>query len=955
MAGLHNEYGSLDDTMVEPLFELDDFFGERLLNVTSDSTPEPSPTMLFQPCREMERFPYSGTASLDCTNGTASEEVISYDTLSQEPKAAIESVQQFQVQHPSDVVQPHQDVAFDLEQNQRKINELLNERMRLIQRSQYSQSVKHGGKQGNQDLRIFLDSAILATEQDKAVDRTSQGKVSTFAGLTQNDVQHLNSCDIGLFETTITTILDPAYPSVDGLPNMTRPYRSDFEISGLSYITTTEPDTALDPTFLVAGNQLNEAFVDHSPSSFANLPNTDGGPIQLDNGPLDLNDTVLLDQSYSKTDIQHNVTLINSSSSSLTQLSNDTTTWPWRQGRPYYLGTSTPPALPRTALAFTPSYSVITPDRPFPNTPQSIASLKSPYLDPLGPAQEKLTATRKRGRQCGADRKKQIPNIRQLSKHTGAPESFFDTLCFNEGPAPKRKCTKAQREHKSHVKKAGGSCFLCFFRKLKCSGNRPCTNCMIQRDKHAYSSTNFMWTCDVRGKLADIDLFSNTPLFKGISRCEATRALNSKFPDCNNPIWRFSYMFSLMDVLESWKCKNITDKGMNDPLDTMRIFSYTHSIVRRKDLLFRLASELKQVFVLFETIFVGACELVFANSDRLYMLPRKEDAIMYSRFMLNEMQWLAETLSLPPAVADYIRLVIRSRLKLFYAQGTESDPSKVTRSDVGLNAVVDYVKRFSSLSLKEKRDYISPTAHLPQEKDLVFLGIDRTLSGSRVDERSCLLSRCNIDIECHPKILEPSTSETDTSETGSLQADSAATNHCCCAWIFDSIPPYILDFFGHSAHSFALLLHVEDRTVTLGEGNLEAIKLSARVFTSYEFGPRSMDNAVLRKRKVIFRQALLKAFRRSFFCMDMRHQERGTPSGEQLKMEAKGHRQALLLLILYATARYYQEFWEHKGKEMAKADGIRKLIDQFSCWIREDSGFQITRWLFNGLQLLGLL
>lgn len=111
--------------------------------------------------------------------------------------------------------------------------------------------------------------------------------------------------------------------------------------------------------------------------------------------------------------------------------------------------------------------------------------------------------------------------------------SMVSVFACREGVmlGPKRK-TAAQRAKSQAVRAAGGACLLCSLLKktvssiaqvvivkysslLQCSGKRPCETCQWYFARGAKGrSTSFEWTCDVRTKLSDLNVFCDR---KGMS------------------------------------------------------------------------------------------------------------------------------------------------------------------------------------------------------------------------------------------------------------------------------------------------------------------------------------------------------------------------------------------------------------------------------------------------------
>lgn len=300
-----------------------------------------------------------------------------------------------------------------------------------------------------------------------------------------------------------------------------------------------------------------------------------------------------------------------------------------------------------------------------------------------------------------------------------------------------------------------------------------------------------------------------------------------------------------------------------------------------------------------------------------HKLPRKDIAILLIVFVFDEVQHLREVQTLDPSLADHLQLALKSRLKVLCALIFDFDRSKkLTRKSENLPSAIciDYIEETSSCLPPHYRGcsykfWLAVRDQLPPR-----------LTATRLDSPLCLLSRSNSNERHH---------------------DAPQTDDCCCGWTFDSIPSGVLNFFGHSAQSFARHFHARQWVISFAEVELA---FKARELMNTVFRRLGMEKVSLQKKMTIFREALYLTLRLSFFLTHQMNTHTTIMLPEdQLSAQAEGHRQQLLVIILEAAVSIYHVFWASRREGQTDAKSIHQLISDFSLWKENSPEVENTR------------
>lgn len=546
------------------------------------------------------------------------------------------------------------------------------------------------------------------------------------------------------------------------------------------------------------------------------------------------------------------------------------------------------------------------PYRQFQTSPTSM----SHSLDQSLPSQSVGTGrtTRKRPRSSEPTQDLQLSIIRQqLSKQTGVPEHSLEAFCLGPQPKQKRSRTSIQRRNRKDVQYAGGACVLCFISKRKCSGQRPCDYCRRYWEKRVYTSTSFMWTCDVWTKLTDHNIFKY-PL-EDISTPEFLATFTSLCSDLDTFLRKCGYYLDLMDSVEPPGLRTIFYQRRIG--DDFWFYSYCHSILQWKAVLLLLAPENRHNLAIFERLYRVSCLSLFKECDEAFISLQKDSALVVTALVFGENQYL-RNMTPEYALADHIESALRSRLKVLCAQLFDWSPSQKS------------VRKLKNLELAQNISFAGASSFLPPHyrgclvhdrltsRVGVLLSSDTTLWESL----PCLLNRCN----------------SNKSGDDALQRD-----HCCCGWMFDSLPSGLLSFFGQSARSFADFLHANDGFINFAG---ESPNFEVRDLVSKFFGPLDLEEKnrpkettiwILKLKTALFQQALRRSLLRSFLVIhNLNKFTTITLSEGQLMVQAEGYRQVVLLYTLLTAVYIFGSFWSKEHWNGTKS--VEEVVDIFDAW-----------------------
>jgi hypothetical protein len=368
------------------------------------------------------------------------------------------------------------------------------------------------------------------------------------------------------------------------------------------------------------------------------------------------------------------------------------------------------------------------------------------------------------------------------------------------------------------------------------------------------------------------------------------------------------YLLGLMDSLEPFRLRMTlkTHKmkfGRLDFFNVLQLYTYSHSIIRFKELLLYLDPELLNILLIFELLYRLACLDMFNYCDSAHKSPSRIEAIILMIYVFDELRGLKEMPTLDPSIAEHLQLALKSRLKVLCAPIFHSDDSKALRWKLAYPVVtvnIDYIKELSSFLPPH---YSGCSSFLWADlRDEVL----PHLTAINMDSSSCLLRRPN-SIERHH--------------------DAPQTDNCCCGWTVDSIPSSVLAFFSYSTESFARHFFARRQS-----------RFNARELMNTVFGPPSKTNVSLRKKIAIFREALYWTLRKTFHMSRILNLHPTVVLPEnQLAAQAKGHRQMLLVIILEEAVAINHDFWISRGpnKEEDKTEDTKsthKLIFDFMEW-----------------------
>ncbi len=425
-----------------------------------------------------------------------------------------------------------------------------------------------------------------------------------------------------------------------------------------------------------------------------------------------------------------------------------------------------------------------------------------------------------------------------------------------------------------------------------------------------------MWTCDVWTKLTDLTIF-NSPsgiFFASISRTSADLPLEdipkvtfeSAFSDQSDFEQKYGYLHELMDTLEPLRLRAHLYRG-ETPSMTISLYTYAHSIVRWKEAILYVAPEMGRIIAFFEILFRSCFLHMCKLCDHTFKSAQKDLALILNTLILDEAQYLRESGILEPLVAESIIPALESRLKVLCAQISDIDlPEKPMRKLELQNLALTLYDRTTTSS------FLPPHYCSPQGTPYTDWAVREEWSppGTTVqwDAPPCLLSRDN----------------SDKSSYDTVQTDQCCYN-CGCGWMFDSLPSGVLSFFDQCTLSFAQFFHAIESDIMpalFGPADIEEMK-----------SQKELAIVKLRKKRVIFRQALNKSVFSSFLVLHELKQRSTTMklSEDQLGVIAGIYRPAVLFLVIETAVLKYTAFIECDGK-IAGAENVQQLIAHFIDW-----------------------
>lgn len=539
--------------------------------------------------------------------------------------------------------------------------------------------------------------------------------------------------------------------------------------------------------------------------------------------------------------------------------------------------------------------SAVLPDRQSLDPTQSASTPSLPYQ---GPSRQNLSKTnRKRQRSPEANQHQELSVIRQLSKSSGVPEPHLSVLSFCEGPPIKRNRTKSQKENRKDVIKAGGSCLYCVVNRRKCSGERPCDTCQQYWQNRSYDSTNFRWTCTIRWKLTDYDLFSS-PL--DMSQYPSVSEIKSIFRA--QSVTSRNNLVAVMDCLEYQRMRLIALRpGGNSILD---LWIYIHVTVQWKESLLYLAPELREAVGLFEKWEVQFLAMVFRIFEDAQSVDKRSLTFILI-LIFEEVQRLGSTQRLDATLADQLQMAIKSRLQVFCTSVLDFLPPKKPGKklkNLGLAQMIGYNKETSCCLPPHYRDS-SYVYGLLQEVEGATL---RHLDPSSLDSTSCLLSRSNSTDRHHD------------------------TNRCCCGWISDTIPAGILNWFGFSSKKNLRYFHSESGIMVLSP------EVAHKIMNTM-LGSWHLDNVSLLHKMTIFYQSFRTCLRFAIELSQKFHNLTTTTLlQDQLLAQAGFHRELLFFAVLRKAGEIMHASFTSRGEAYTDTKDLTKDLFEFNEWVKSN-------------------
>lgn len=189
-----------------------------------------------------------------------------------------------------------------------------------------------------------------------------------------------------------------------------------------------------------------------------------------------------------------------------------------------------------------------------------------------------------------------------------------------------------------------------------------------------------------------------------------------------------------------------------------------------------------------------------------------------------------------------------------------------------------------------------------------FRGVQPTLEAESLCFPSCLLSRSDVN-ERQPLVTP--------------------TNRCCCAYIFNSIPPGIIKLFGHSSDSFAHRFHAKEWSNSLA-GQQEAIEAEALVGTI--FGQLNVERSHLQKRMAIFREAFCLSLQYIFDWITSQTTASKITQTEDQINQTNEQLQLIFLTVLKIAVLIYHDFRKSRGEDHFDVQSVDELMSNFRTW-----------------------
>ena len=323
------------------------------------------------------------------------------------------------------------------------------------------------------------------------------------------------------------------------------------------------------------------------------------------------------------------------------------------------------------------------------------------------------------------------------------------------------------------------------------------------------------------------------------------------------------------------------------------LYTHVHSILRWKRPLVYLAPELQHSLTILEKIFGEISSFMFSYCDQVHRTPHKNAAVMVVVIIFYEITHLTRTEmeTSDPAEVDHLKLILQSRLRIFCSRVFNFDESKelVLGDTEGLQAamMVNSVPELSSCLPPHYRGRWPKSDsyyHYSQVSD------DATIP---LDLPSCLMRR---------------------SDSSEYFYDSAQTDGCYCGWTFDSTHEGFLDFFGHSATSFARYVHSGSQKIGFGKAE---VLFDPRQAMNTVFGELCLDGLGLHERRYILGASMSFLLRHSILTIDVLREVLNSTEdfpADTLHDTANEFRPHLFSLILRSAITMSHDFWNFRRK-----------------------------------------
>lgn len=210
-----------------------------------------------------------------------------------------------------------------------------------------------------------------------------------------------------------------------------------------------------------------------------------------------------------------------------------------------------------------------------------------------------------------------------------------------------------------------------------------------------------MWTCDVRSKLTEFNIFKY-PLgitlppelynawadvvLENISDVEIREDINTQLASPYALFNKFGYLFDLIDSLELTRFRcflnvfNITKLSNISILSAMYLYSYAHSIVRSKKILLCIAPGLKHDIASIERLYRESCSKIFKFCDIPHYSTQMALAVLILYLVYDELHFAGKSKVLDPPLAEHLQSVVSMRLAVYSARISEPYFSRRLRS-----------------------------------------------------------------------------------------------------------------------------------------------------------------------------------------------------------------------------------------------------------------------------------